>query len=229
MASQDAAKTRDEKRRERIKRATSAKNKAQEALLLLEEQLAHQACRLVQAHAPPAQVEQCLEGQDDAFIPLPQPPGWENVLNVEETLDKAKLRELTINQKIPTAIADAGATSNCGMDYESSCGRYKMQDPFQPTGQTSDKIFQYAGGNLAAATTIKQLPLNVRTPAKEVHIVPGINNNLISTSKFVDANYAWVFDNDEVAVYDKNNTEIKTTWAAVFKGWRGSRRAGTGA
>ena len=45
------------KRRERIKRATSAKNKAQEALLLLEEKLAHQACRLVQAHAPPAQVE----------------------------------------------------------------------------------------------------------------------------------------------------------------------------
>ena len=82
-----------------------------------------------------------------------------------------------------------------------------MGDPFHGTGKPSDKIFQYAGGNTAAATTIKQLPMEVRDPAKDVHIVPAINNNLISTSKFVDANYAWIFDNDEVSIYDKNNTD----------------------
>ena len=95
-----------------------------------------------------------------------------------------------------------------------------MQDPFEPTGRESDKVFQYAGGDLAPAKTVKQLPLDVREPAKNVHILPRITNNLLSTSKFVDANYAWVFDNDEVSVYDKNNTEIKTTRAAVLKGWR---------
>ena len=95
-----------------------------------------------------------------------------------------------------------------------------MEDPFEHTGRDSDKVFQYAGGNLAPATKVNQLALDVRDPAKEVHIVPGVKNNLLSTSKFVDANYAWVFDNDEVSVYDKNNTEIKTTRAAVLKGWR---------
>ena len=96
-----------------------------------------------------------------------------------------------------------------------------MGDPFQATGKPSDNFFQYAGGDIAAATTIKQLPMEVRAPAKDVHIVPGINNNLINTSKFVDANYAWVFDNDEVSIYDKNNTKITTSRAAVLKGLRG--------
>ena len=72
-----------------------------------------------------------------------------------------------------------------------------------PESNTPDKIFQYVGGDIAAATTIKQLPMEVRDPAKDVHIAPGINNNLISTSKFVDTNYAWIFDNDEVCVHDK--------------------------
>ena len=95
-----------------------------------------------------------------------------------------------------------------------------MQSPFLPTGKMSDKIFQYAGGGLAPATEVKGLPMDVRSPADEVHIVPGIKNNLLSTSKFVDANYAWLFDNDVVSVFDMNNTEIQTTRAAVLKGWR---------
>ena len=95
-----------------------------------------------------------------------------------------------------------------------------MQNPFLNTGRQSDKVFQYADGDVAPATHINHLPMDVRDPAKDVHIVPGIKNNLLSTSKFIDANYAWIFDNDEVSVYDKNNTEIKTTRAAVLKGWR---------
>ena len=119
----------------------------------------------------------------------------DNAWQVEEvvaTISEAELREFTITQQVPTAIADAGATSNCGMDYESNCGRYCMGDPFHGTGKPSDKIFQYLGGDIAAATTIKQLPMEIQDPAKDVHIVPGINNNLISTSKFVNTNYVLV-------------------------------------
>ena len=42
----------------------------------------------------------------------------------------------------------------------------------------------------------------------------------MSTAKFVDAGYAWIFDNDEVQVFDKKNTKITTSRAAVMKGWR---------
>ena len=57
-------------------------------------------------------------------------------------------------------------------------------------------------------------------PRNEIHIVPGIKQNLLSTNKFVDAGYAWLFDEDEVAVYDMTDTKITTSRGAVLKGWR---------
>ena len=82
------------------------------------------------------------------------------------------------------------------------------------------KNFQYEDGNKAAATEKKELPYSVRRPANEVHIVPGIKNTLISTNKFTDANYAWIFDQDEVNVYDLTNTAITVSREAVLKGWK---------
>ena len=61
--------------------------------------------------------------------------------------------------------------------------------------------------------------MDVRPPANEIHMVPGFRDNLLSTSKFVDADYAWIFDQDEVRVYDKSNTKITTSQAAIMKGW----------
>ena len=99
---------------------------------------------------------------------------------------------------MPTAIADAGATSNCGAPLlVSTCGTYKIEsDPFISTGQKPDQIFCAAGGQLYHADEIKMLPFNIRQPANEVHMVPGFKNNLLSTSKFVNAGYAWLFDQD---------------------------------
>ena len=51
-------------------------------------------------------------------------------------------------------------------------------------------------------------------------MVPGFKNNLLSISKFIDAGYAWLFDQDEVSIYDKRNTKLITSRAAVLKGWR---------
>ena len=36
----------------------------------------------------------------------------------------------------------------------------------------------------------------------------------------MDAGYAWIFDQDEVCVYDMRNTKIATSRAAIMKGWR---------
>ena len=47
----------------------------------------------------------------------------------------AKLRELTLAQMIPTAIADAGVSSICGMEYKSDCGTLLNMDPFRETGR----------------------------------------------------------------------------------------------
>ena len=88
------------------------------------------------------------------------------------------------------------------------------------TGAKSDKIFSYAGGGVAAATNINQMPFDIREPANTSHTVPGIHHNLLSTAKYIDAGYAWLFDNNEVQIYDKANTKITTSRAAVMKGWR---------
>ena len=149
---------------------------------------------------------------------LPSPPSWDTAANLSEK----NIKQLVLNGQVPTAIANAGATSYCGApSLVSTCGTYKIQpDPFIPTGQNSDQIFHAAGGQLYPADEIKMLPLNIRQPANEVHMVPGFKNNLLSTSKFVDAGYDWLFDQDEVSIYDKRNTKMTTSRAAVLKAWR---------
>ena len=62
--------------------------------------------------------------------------------------------------------------------------------------------------------------MEVRPPANLVYMVPGFKDNLLSTSKFVDAGYASIFDQEEVSVYDTTNTKITTSRAAIMKGWR---------
>jgi hypothetical protein len=72
-----------------------------------------------------------------------------------------------------------------------------------------------------AATEIAELPYDIRAPAKDIHITPGISkNSLISTSKMADAGYITVFDQEQVRIYDANNTQIIATRAAVINGWR---------
>ena len=57
-----------------------------------------------------------------------------------------------MNREMPTAIADTGAVSSCRKPGWSECGNYRLAaDPFLPTGRTSNKLFQYAGGDIAAA------------------------------------------------------------------------------
>ncbi len=82
-----------------------------------------------------------------------------------------------MNGTIPSAIVDSGASSNVGT----------TKDGFQPTGRKSDKVFLLVDDSTQAATEIAKLPYDVRAPAKDIHITPGINKNLlISTSKMAD-------------------------------------------
>ena len=86
-------------------------------------------------------------------------------------MSENQLKQLVINGEIDTAIADAGASSSCGVPWTSECGEYKLKDdPFTETGRKSNKIFQDAGGGLAPATEVKELPYSVRGEAKEIHI-----------------------------------------------------------
>ena len=131
------------------------------------------------------------------------------------------MKKLVLSGEVPTAIVDAGAFVTCGAPITSECGRYSLTpDPFIPTGRMSTNVLQYTGGNIAAAEEIKEMPLNIRKEAREIHMVPGIQNNLISTNKLAQAGYIQIFDDEQVNVYDAKETKITVSRGAVLQGWR---------
>jgi hypothetical protein len=72
-------------------------------------------------------------------------------------------------------------------------------------------------GDIEEASDMDKLQHNVRHPAKDVHIVPGIErDSLLSISKFADANYVTIFDKDEVNIYDANKTTIVVSRGAIL-------------
>ena len=72
-----------------------------------------------------------------------------------------------------------------------------------------------------AATEIAEYPFQVRDPAKQLHIMPGITtNSLLSTSKFAAANYITIFDKEEVRIFDANDTVITVTRGAILCGFK---------
>jgi hypothetical protein len=55
-------------------------------------------------------------------------------------------------------------------------------------------------------------------PAWSVHIVPQVQNSLLSTSKVIDADYFAIYDKQEVNFYNMKTTKITILEEAVLKG-----------
>jgi len=71
------------------------------------------------------------------------------------------------------------------------------------------------------ASNMDELQHDMRHPAKDVHIVPGIErDSLLNIPKFADANYIAIFDKDEVNIYDANKTTIVVSQGAILREWR---------
>ena len=76
-------------------------------------------------------------------------------------------------------------------------------------------------GEIEEACNMDELQHDLRHPAKDVHIVPGIKrDSLLSIPKFADANYIAVFDKDDVNIYDANKTTIVVSRGAILGGWQ---------
>ncbi len=71
------------------------------------------------------------------------------------------------------------------------------------------------------ANDMDELQHDVRHPAKDVHIVPGIErDSLLSIPKFVNANYIAIFDKDKVNIYGANKTSTVVSSSAILRGWQ---------
>ena len=114
------------------------------------------------------------------------------------------MRMGVLNGTIPSAISDTSATLSA----------FLKEDPSIPTGCVSSAVFHLPNSAIALATTVNKLLHNVRAPTRDINIVPSlVENSLLSTSKFADAGYTAIYDENEV-----NFNDAKTT-NAVLKGW----------
>ena len=86
------------------------------------------------------------------------------------------IRTGILNGTIPSAISDTGATSTAG----------KVGHPFRVSNHPSDKKFHLPTGGTARASVKTKLLHELREPATEVDIFPGLTNTLLSTGKLTE-------------------------------------------
>ena len=100
--------------------------------------------------------------------------------------DDKELQCGVLNGSIPSAAADSRATSSIGTKFDS---RHLIS-----TGKKSDKAFRMPNGALESALDIGHLATAIRSPARDIHITPGIDEtSLVSTVKFAEAGYVTIF------------------------------------
>jgi hypothetical protein len=135
--------------------------------------------------------------------------------SIEQVNNINKLKQGVLDGSIPSAIADSGATSSVGTK------RDRKRNAFVATGHQLDKAFRMPNGEVEEARDMDKFQHDVRHPAKDVHIVPGIEcDSLLSIPKFADVNYVAIFDKDEVNIYDANKTKIIVSCSAILQGWQ---------
>jgi hypothetical protein len=80
--------------------------------------------------------------------------------------------------------------------------------PSVPTGIQSTATFGGAFGKQAPATTINKPHHKLCVLARSIHIVPQVQNSLLSTSKVINADSIAIYDKEEVNFYDTKTTKI---------------------
>jgi hypothetical protein len=133
---------------------------------------------------------------------------------VEQVNNINKLKQGVLDRSIPSAVAGSGVTSSVGTK------RDRKRNAFVVTGCQLDKAFCMPNGEVEEASDMDEFQHDVRHPAKDVHIMPGIKrDSLLSIPKFADANYVAIFNKDEVNIYNANKTKIIVSCSAILQGW----------
>jgi hypothetical protein len=84
-----------------------------------------------------------------------------------------------------------------------------------------NKAFCMPNGKVKEASNMDKLQHDMRHPAKDVHIVPGIEReSLLSIPKFADANYVAIFDKDKVNIYGAKKTTIVVFRGTILQRWQ---------
>jgi predicted aspartyl protease len=135
---------------------------------------------------------------------------WRRKGKVVVKREKRRERKRTI---VPSIVVDTGATS--------TVIRQTDAENVNVLPEKSNKTFLNANGTESKAGNKAQLKYNLRSPATEAEMVPGLAlNSLLSASKLANANYVTLFTKNEVQVFDAEASKFKVKGEVVMKGWR---------
>ena len=135
---------------------------------------------------------------------------WHDHIAVEKTNSK-KIERGVMDGTIPSAVVYSGTTFNVG----------KYGDGLHLTGKPSYEVFKVSTRHEAQATETETMEHKLREPVNTFGMVPGVFLGLLaSTSKFCDAVYVTVFDEDEFSIYNAETTTITASKKPILKRWR---------
>ena len=123
-------------------------------------------------------------------------------------LTEAQIKKGVMDGTISSGVSDTGATSTAG----------KYGDHFIPSNEQSTKVFGLPTGGTAKASMKATLDLPLKEAATEVHMVPGLEQTLISTGQCTAAGYTAVYDDKEVNFYPSEKIRIEEE--SVLRGYR---------
>ena len=119
-------------------------------------------------------------------------------------------KKVTFNKE-PNGIYDTGATS--GVETLKD-GNY-----FITTGKNSNTVFVIPNSDTMSATERIKLAHKLRDPEEEMDIVPEVLYTLLSGVKNSDADYAKIFDKEDINIDYGKTTKIIISEKAVLSGY----------
>jgi hypothetical protein len=132
-------------------------------------------------------------------------------------MNEQQVRAGVKDRSIPSTVANTAATSSVGTTKDKNKNRHA----FVPTGRQSNKTFHMPSGTIKEATDVDKLHHNIRQPAKDIHIVLGIEcDSLLSIPQFTNASYIAIFDKDKINIYKANNTKVTVSCSTILCGWQ---------
>ena len=143
---------------------------------------------------------------------LPDVENDNDGLAVEEKRNEEMLSTMQRELQQASAIFHSGASSGVATEKDAKL--------MIRTGEPSHKTFVIPNSETMAATEKVKLPFQLREPANEMNVVPGVHTSLISASKMADAGYITILDKDELNIYDSTTTTIALSKKAMLKGYR---------
>lgn len=115
-----------------------------------------------------------------------------NELRIQRKVERKRAKQRDSKQSEATIVVDSAATSTVIRTNDA------QHVNVLPTKST--KVFYNANGTTSKASNRAELKYNLRVPANEADMVPGLEmNSLLSTSKLADANYITIFTKDKLS------------------------------